>query len=69
VTISPIAVLLLADDGDDVGGGDAVQVQVDLTRVLDRWPRRLWERLSGPRHPVEWRNHGSVELTRGAGRL
>ncbi len=50
--------LLLADDGGDVVGGHAVQVQVDVRRPFDRGPRR-WERLSGPRHFWGERGHGA----------
>ena len=47
------------EDGGDVLGAHAGQVQVDLWRPFDRgpWP---WERLSGPRHSVE-RVQGSAE--------
>jgi hypothetical protein len=38
------------DDGGDVLGGDAVQVQVQLTTCgRERGPLRRRERLSGPR--------------------
>jgi len=50
--------LLLADDGGDVVGGHAVQVQVDVRRPFDRGLRR-WERLSGPRHFWGERGHGA----------
>jgi hypothetical protein len=56
LTISPVAVLPLADDGGDVLGLDAVEVQVQPAAGLDCGPWRLWERLSGPRQP--WLNHG-----------
>jgi len=55
------------EDGGDVLGAHAGQVQVDLWRPFDRgpWP---WERLSGPRHSVE-RVQGSAERGPGAGRV
>jgi hypothetical protein len=58
---------LPGEDGGDVLGGHAMQVQVYLLRELDRG-RRLRERLSGPRHSVE-RVQGSVERGPGAGRV
>jgi hypothetical protein len=44
--------LRLSEDGGDVLGAHAVPVvvNVDLRRLLDRAPLRLWERLGGPRH-------------------
>jgi hypothetical protein len=46
--------------------GDAMEMQVNLGRALDRRP--LWrERLSGPRRPVE-RVHGSADGGDDAGR-
>jgi hypothetical protein len=46
------------DDGGDVLGRDAVQVQVNLLRAFDRGTR-LQERLGGPHR---------IEVTPGAGR-
>ena len=60
-------VLVAAEDGRDLLGAHAVQVQVDLLRALDRGTRR-WEWLSGPRHSVE-RVQGSMERGPGAGRV
>jgi hypothetical protein len=46
------------EDGGDVRGLDAVEMQVRLPGRLDRASRRRWERLSGPRKPDGGRPRG-----------
>jgi hypothetical protein len=55
------------DDGGDVLRDHSAQVQMRLCGALFDRGLGLGERLSGPRHPMEW-DHGSGELGCGAGR-
>jgi hypothetical protein len=50
--------LLARDDGRNVLGRDAMQVQVQLGGLLNRAMLRVWGRLSGP-HRLQWGPHGA----------